>query len=77
MTLHWLKPDDYHIASKCGRFTVTRLTVTPSVWYVAFQRAAFEGRATELGATRLPSTANDTEKQAAIREMQELCEAAA
>jgi len=72
VTLRWVKPDDYHIASDCGRFTVTRLTVTPHVWYVAFKRR-FEASAVEIGATQLPATATDAERTAAIHEMQELC----
>ena len=79
MTLRWRKPDDHHIRSLCGKFTVARLTVAPNLWYIAFRRV--EGadgvRSTELGATRLSSTAGDAQRTAAIREMQKLCQGVA
>ena len=75
MELQWVKPDDYHIRSECGRFSVSRMTVSPfGIWYVAWRRSLVDGRATELGATRVPITAPDAERQNAIREMQQLCE---
>lgn len=79
MTLRWLKPDEYHIRTTCGRFTVCRLTCSPfALWYVAWQRDVLEPeRATEIGATRVPITAPEHERQRAIREMQQLCEATA
>jgi hypothetical protein len=74
--LHWHKADDYHIRSRCGRFSVSRLNVSPRVWYVAWRRPFSElDPPTELGATSLPDTANDAERISAIREMQGLCEA--
>lgn len=76
MTLRWKKPDEYHIRSECGGFTVARITVAPSLWYIAFRRAKTESgvRSTEIGATRLPAAASDEQRQSAIRDMQKLCE---
>lgn len=69
--LRWNKPDDYHIRSDCGRYSVCRITITPHIWYIAW-RTPYE----EIGATRLDENATDAERQAAIREMQQVCAAA-
>lgn len=76
--LHWRKPDDYHIRSTCGRFSVARLSVCGTIWYVAFRLPFGESQpSTEIGATKLSAGATDAERQVAIREMQQVCEAAA
>ena len=76
--LTWVKPDEYHIRSACGRFSVARLNVLGTIWYVAFKLPWGESSpSTELGATHVSSGADDDERKAAIHEMQQLCEAAA
>lgn len=87
-SLRWLVGDAYHIVSECGRFTVQRRNVSPTGldWYIACRRddrSEQEKReryvmATELGATSVSSTrATDAERKAAIKAMQQVCEAAA
>jgi len=71
-TLEWLKTDDYHIASKCGGYAVSRVTATPFVHYIAWRRAPLR----ELRSVTLPIAANDTERRAATKAMQQVCEAA-
>jgi hypothetical protein len=76
--LTWRKPDDYHIRSECGRFTVARMNVVDSVWYAAFKLPWSESEpSTEIAATKLSANASDAERMAAIRELQSVCETAA
>lgn len=78
MTLQWRKPDDFHIRSECGRFTVSKMTVLDRLWYVAFRRDEGQNgvRSIELGATAMPIDALDGERSKAIGELKQLCEAA-
>lgn len=71
MNLQWRKPDEYHIASVCGRFTVCRITVDKAPIYIAFRKPY-----DELASRRLQANASDAERTAAIKEMQAVCEAA-
>lgn len=78
MTLAWRKVDEYHIRSNCGRFSVARITVASKIWYVAFRLPFGESQpSTEIGATSLPATATEAERKTAIRDMKQICEAAA
>lgn len=75
--LHWLKPDYYHIRSDCGKFSVCRMSTPFAIWYIAWRKSRFDEYAVEIGATRVPVAAPDAERTAAIKAMQEICEAAA
>lgn len=77
--LRWLKPDDYHIRSECGRFTVARRRISGVDWYIAYRReqSVDVTRAHELGATEVQPRATEAQRKAAIRAMQHLCEVAA
>lgn len=76
--LRWRKPDQYHIRSACNRFAVCRMNVGLAIWYIAWRRSLMDdGVSTEIGATRLPIAAPESERLAAIKAMQEVCEAEA
>ena len=71
MRLQWRKPDEYHIVTTCGRFSVCRITVDKAPLYIAFRRPY-----QELACRRLLPDASDVERGAAIKDMQAVCEAA-
>lgn len=75
--LRWRKPDQYHIASVCGRFTVARIRVQDVDHYVAFRREPTVSvvRAHELDVRTVAPRATDAERMAAIRAMQDVCQA--
>ena len=68
-TLEWHKPDACHLASTCGRYTVSRVTVTPHVHYIAWLRQPLR----ELESVKLPAAATDDERKAAIARLQQRC----
>lgn len=69
--LVWIKPDDYHIATECARYSVARITVSPFVHYIAWRRDATKHR--ELDSVKLPADAPDADRMAAIKKMQQRC----
>ena len=75
--IQWLKPDDYHIRSACGQFSVCRMSTPFAIWYIAWRKSKLDDFAREIGATRVPVAAPDSERSNAIKAMQELCEAEA
>lgn len=78
MTLEWRRVDDYHLRSKCGRFSISRVTAGDRLWYIAWQLTRREDEpSTEIGATQLPLDATNDERRAALIDMQKVCEAAA
>lgn len=72
--LRWRKPDEYHITTTCGGWKVSRITVEPSVWYIAW-RVIDQKPNVELGSRKLAATTTDEQRKRAIGEMQALCEA--
>lgn len=76
--LSWRRVDEYHMRSQDGRFSIARLNCSPRCWYVAFKLPFSESSpSTEIGATTVSTDASDDERMFAIREMQQICEAAA
>lgn len=73
--LVWRQPDQYHIASACGRFTVARIRVCDVDHYVAFRREPTVSvvRSHELAVRTVPPRATDSDRTAAIRAMQRVC----
>lgn len=70
--LQWAQRDDYHIATTCGRYTVSRVTVSvlSVVHYIAWRR---QPKLREIDSVRLPIAAGDEERIAARRQMQQRC----
>ena len=75
--LQWRRPDEHHIATVCGRFTVARIRVQDVDHYVAFRREPTPAvvKAHELGERAVPPRATDAERMAAIKSLQQCCEA--
>lgn len=73
--LVWRQPDQYHIATACGRFTVARVRVQDVDQYVAYRRepSLNVARARELGRAFVPPRATDAERMTAIRAMKKVC----
>ena len=67
--LKWVKPDEFHIATECGSYAVSRVNRGAQVLYIAWRRPY-----TELGHMALASIATEEEKVAAIRAMRLVCQ---
>ena len=67
--LEWTRHDAYHLASICGGYTVSRVTVTPHVYFIAWRRQPLR----ELESVKLPAAATDDERKAAIARLQQRC----
>lgn len=78
-SLRWLQPDEYHIRTECGRFSVARRRVNGVDWYIAnrIEPTVDVERAHEIGATQVTPRATGDERLKAISAMREICEAAA
>ena len=74
--LAWRKPDDYHIKSACGRFAVSRMNVSPHIWYVAWRVSNGLSPSHEIGSRQLAADAPDSERSTAIKALQAMCEGA-
>lgn len=71
--MNWTRPDAYHTASDCGRYTVARVRVQGVDTYVAWCRKPEP--AMELAASDpVQPTATDATRMAAIKAMQAVCE---
>lgn len=68
MALEWIKPDEHHIATKCGTYAVSRVTRGAQAVYTAWVRPF-----TALGDKVVATIASDAEKLEAIRAMKQLC----
>jgi deoxyxylulose-5-phosphate synthase len=66
--LEWIKPDEHHIATKCGTYAVSRVKTGAQLHYIAWRRPF-----TELASTTLTTLATDDEKLAAITAMRQAC----
>lgn len=71
--LRWVKPDAYHIASECGRYTVAKVMLGAFIDYVAWCCVPKEAPPLELKAARVAKSANEEETLKAIRAMQRAC----
>jgi len=69
MPLEWAKVDDYHIASTCGRYTVSRVNTGAHVHYIAWRRQP----PLELGEVCLLSDCTHDERVDAIKRMRQAC----
>jgi hypothetical protein len=72
--LEWLEPGipAYHIETKCGRYSVSRVTVSAHgvVHYIAW---CLKPKRTELASVAAPIGAADDERIKARRQMQQRC----
>lgn len=76
--LVWQRKDKYHLRSKCGRFSIARVTCNGSPWYIAWRLSNREAESsTEIGATRLDVDATEKERDEAVGALKALCEASA
>ena len=69
----WRKRDDYHIRSLDGRYSVSRVRVSPETWYIAWRWKPKP--VTEIASVRLEAHCTNAERSAAIKAMQAHCEA--
>jgi hypothetical protein len=76
--LEWRKVDDYHLKTKCGRFSIARVMVCGAYWYVAWRLTQRESEPSqEIAATRLEPDATDKERNETVGSLKALCEAVA
>lgn len=72
--LEWLEPGipAYYIETKCGRYTVSRVTVSARgcVFYIAWR---LKPKRAELASVAVPLDATDEQRKQARRQMQQRC----
>ena len=71
--LQWIKPDDYHIRTTCGRYSVSRVTTADHLHYIAWRLGTDDQPSTELTFTTVKRDATDDERKAAIKRVQQAC----
>jgi hypothetical protein len=72
--LRWLRPDSHHIRTDCGRYTVARVDMGDRDDYVAWRLPRGEHELPrELLSARVPKTARESDRLAAIKSMQAVC----
>lgn len=72
--LEWLEPGvpAYHIETKCGRYSVSRVTVSARgvVHYIAWR---LKPKRQEIASVQVPLDASDEQRREARRAMQQRC----
>jgi len=72
--LEWLEPGvpAYYVETKCGRYSVSRITVSKhnAVHYIAWR---LKPKRAELASTQVPLDATNEQRKEARRKMQQRC----